>query len=187
MIMFWLAKSKMGVTPIEYIILAHLRYRELLNDEQIGQYGNEMIKDLNDLFKGIWEAQSGTIYPILSKLDSQKNLIIGENKKSDLGPVKKVYLLTIEGRNLIDNVIRENFKQDEEFIKRYSELIEPFKRMFEEEISKKNHTSSTENAENEENNDESRKCPKCNEELAKGAKFCANCGYFLKSFGSDYI
>ena len=87
--MFWLGKSinlndgeKIGVSPIEYIILAHLRRRELLNDGiPVGQYGNELIKELNSIFQGSWRAQSGTVYPMLSKLVSKKNFLPGKKVK----------------------------------------------------------------------------------------------------------
>lgn len=172
--MFWLGKSinlndgegKIGVSPIEYIILAHLRRRELNNkdkDEPLGQYGNELIKDLNSIFKGSWRAQSGTIYPMLSKLVTKKNLLISEKKKTELGPRKKVYTLNDNGRDLIDSIVRENFKSDEFFIEKYLELLEPFKEKFENE--------------EQEQIEDSTVCSSCgNRELTGIEKFCPECG-----------
>ncbi len=137
--MFWLGKSipiknpkkgkksKINLSPIEFLIMAQLRYREIRNGgEPVGQYGYEMIKDLDVLFAGSWEAKSGTIYPILSKLETNKQLIEGERKKSPLGPVKKVYSLTEDGREIIDEILTHNLEMDMDFIQRYLELMSIF-------------------------------------------------------------
>ncbi len=169
--MFWLGKSinlndgegKIGVSPIEYIILAHLRRRELNNDGvPVGQYGNELIKELNSIFKGSWRAQSGTVYPMLSKLVTKKNFLISEKLKTELGPRKKVYKLSDDGRNLIDSIVRENFKSDEFFIEKYLELLEPFKEKFENEEYEKIEDSTV--------------CSSCGYIFTGIEKFCPECG-----------
>src|SRR5512137_2851761 len=112
--MFWLGKSLQsektlgikGLSPIEFLVLAHLRNRELRNEQSVGQYGYEMIQELNAMFAGSWEAKSGTIYPILSKLDSEKQVIRSINVQSPLGPAKKVYELTDKGRKIIDVLVK---------------------------------------------------------------------------------
>ncbi len=138
--MFWLGKSistgvktddkkkiHLKLSPLEVLILAQLRSREIRNNgESVGQYGYEMIQELNKLFAGSWEAKSGTIYPILSKLEAKKSMIKGERKKSPLGPVKKVYILEKMGREGIDSIIKENFQGDIEFIMNYMNLLAPF-------------------------------------------------------------
>ena len=137
--MFWLGKSvkvpsngsdkkteKVSLSPLEVLILAQLRSRELRNKGEVGQYGYEMIQQLNELFAGTWEAKSGTIYPILSKLEGKKKLIFGKREKSPLGPVKKVYVLEPKGRVSIDAIIHSNFKGDLEFISQYIDLLTPF-------------------------------------------------------------
>jgi len=137
--MFWLGKSvkvpsngsdkrieKVSLSPLEVLILAQLRSRELRNKGEIGQYGYEMIQQLNELFAGTWEAKSGTIYPILSKLEGKKKLILGKREKSPLGPVKKVYVLESLGRRSIDAIIHANFQGDLEFISHYIDLLTPF-------------------------------------------------------------
>lgn len=179
--MFWLGKSispprgpKISVSPIEYIILLHLRRRELLNKKKLGQYGKELIDELNELFAGSWKAKSGTIYPILSKLDREKELLVGEKKKSPLGPRKKVYSLTDEGRALIDQIIRENLESDEQFMENYDKLLEPFREMVEE--------AGVEIAEDPDDVDETVfkvTCNSCGNEIPYNAKFCPNCGDML--------
>ena len=120
-------KKKINLSPIEVLILTQLRSRELRNNgEPVGQYGYEMIQQLNDLFAGSWKAKSGTIYPILSKLEGNKKLITGERKQSPLGPVKRVYILEDLGRECIDYIIYERFEGDIEFVMRYLNLLTPF-------------------------------------------------------------
>jgi DNA-binding PadR family transcriptional regulator len=120
-------KTATNLSPIEIIILAQLRSRELRNNgQETGQYGYEMMRDLNELFMGSWEAKSGTIYPILSKLASQKDMLVGQRAKSPLGPVKIVYYLTKHGRETIDAVIQESIQSDFDFMTRYFNLLTPF-------------------------------------------------------------
>ena len=53
--------KKERLTPLEFTILENV-----FNAEKITGY--DLIQRLNDQFAGTWEAKSGTIYPILSKL-----------------------------------------------------------------------------------------------------------------------
>ena len=139
--MFWLGKSierdsdkssgsskddKLNISPLEMIILVKLRSRELRSQKDLGQYGYELMDDLTKLFGGQWEAKSGTIYPLLSKLESEKKLILGERKPSPLGPVKKVYALTEVGRKTIDEIINERWESDLDFILAYYDMLTPF-------------------------------------------------------------
>ena len=120
-------KKTVNLSQLEVIILTQLRAREIRNNgEPVGQYGYEMIQQLNNLFAGSWEAKSGTIYPILSKLEKNKKMILGSRKKSPLGPVKKVYILEDVGRETIDRIIRNNFDSDLEFVANFLNLISPF-------------------------------------------------------------
>ena len=120
-------KKKINLSPIEVLILTQLRSRELRNKgDPVGQYGYEMIQQLNELFAGSWKAKSGTIYPILSKLEKNKKLITGERKQSPLGPVKRVYILEDLGRECVDSIIYERFEGDIEFVMRYLNLLTPF-------------------------------------------------------------
>ena len=78
------------LTPLEFTII-----ETIFNNQQISGY--DLIRILNDHFAGTWEAQSGTIYPILSKLKRDGFLAI-KNVKSPVGPIKKVYSLTEAAR-----------------------------------------------------------------------------------------
>ncbi|MHA1672854.1 MAG: PadR family transcriptional regulator [Promethearchaeota archaeon] len=120
-------KDRINLSPLEVLILAQLRSREIRNNgDPVGQYGYEMITDLNKLFAGSWEAKSGTIYPILSKLKSKKGMIVDSRMKSPLGPVKKVYKLTELGRKSIDQIITSNFEGDLDFILQFLNIMAPF-------------------------------------------------------------
>ncbi|MBD3353386.1 MAG: zinc-ribbon domain-containing protein [Candidatus Lokiarchaeota archaeon] len=183
--MFWLSKrittnngEKLGVSSIEYIILAHLRRRELINEDKIGQYGKELIDDLNDMFRGSWEAQSGTIYPILSKLDRQKDYLIGVNKKTPLGPVKKVYTLTDKGRSLIDQIIRENYESDLEFLEQYQEMLKPFIDFFKEHPIEESEQTEGVNASEDADHII---CSHCGTPADENAIYCSLCGSELHS------
>ncbi|MHA1340096.1 MAG: helix-turn-helix transcriptional regulator [Promethearchaeota archaeon] len=206
--MFWLGKSSVNkkdtdkyykLSAIEYVILLHLRHRELRagNNRKLGQYGYELIEELNKIFSGAWEAKSGTIYPILTKLHKEKGLLRSELKKSPLGPVKKIYTLSEEGRRLIDAIVRVNLEADMQFIKNYQEILNLFKKYFKElELNEpiiEDSELSEQNKEDVENKtkksivlEKDQKkikiyCPLCNAELIGIEKFCHNCGAPLKS------
>ena len=146
---FWIGKAKKILTevqnkekkirlsPVEILVLTQLRARQLRSIqegedvEDLGQYGYEMIQELNDLFSGAWKAKSGTIYPMLSRLESKKGMIVGERKKSPLGPVKKVYKLTEGGKKAIDRVISDTFENNIDVMLNYINLMIPFLQKFE--------------------------------------------------------
>lgn len=67
-------------------------------------YGYELSKKLQDV--GLVDVSEGTIYPVLLRL--QKNgLIRGEMRPSDLGPNRKYYFLTEEGKAALEEVAQE--------------------------------------------------------------------------------
>lgn len=68
----------------------------------IGQkeiYGYEMNVTLKEY--GISTVSDGTIYPLLLKLQKQE-LIIGEMRSSDEGPMRKYYKLTDKGKEQLE-------------------------------------------------------------------------------------
>lgn len=62
-------------------------------------YGYEMNIKLKEY--GISEISDGTIYPLLLKLQKQ-NLIVGEMRPSEEGPMRKYYKLTEEGKENLE-------------------------------------------------------------------------------------
>jgi predicted transcriptional regulator len=54
-------RDKKEITPLEFTVL-----EQIFNYKEISGY--DLIQTLNRHFAGTWEAKSGTIYPLLSKL-----------------------------------------------------------------------------------------------------------------------
>ncbi len=83
-------------------------------------YGYEIVNKLQE--KGFREVKEGTLYPLLLRLEKKK-LIQAAYKPSPLGPSRKYYSLTAEGRSYVDDFyeswllinksIREIFKDFE--------------------------------------------------------------------------
>ncbi|MGG5461361.1 PadR family transcriptional regulator [Clostridium sp. B9] len=59
-------------------------------------YGYEIYIKLQEL--GFNDFSEGSLYPLLLRLE-RKNLIIGTKRKSNIGPSRKYYILSEEGRN----------------------------------------------------------------------------------------
>ena len=84
------------LTPLQFTILENL-----FNNKTISGY--DLIKSLNVHFAGTWKARSGTIYPILSKLQ-RKGFLESRSVRSPLGPLRKVYNLTEAGEKILDQL-----------------------------------------------------------------------------------
>lgn len=174
--------KKNKLTPLEFTII-----ESIFNNQQISGY--DLIRILNDHFAGTWEAQSGTIYPILSKLKRDGFLKITK-VKSPVGPIKKVYSLTEAGEELLKIKVNKNFRDQLSFIENFlTELsavyihslaeedsensIKDVQKMLKDtiEIVIKTLPSAVEFKV---------KCKQCGSEIEqKGAKFCNNCGEAL--------
>ncbi len=100
--------KKYRLTPLEFTII-----ESIFNSKRISGY--DLIRILNKHFAGTWKAQSGTIYPLLSKLKKNGFLKI-ERVKSEIGPVKKVYSLTEVGEELLKVKVNKNFQDQLNFI-----------------------------------------------------------------------
>ena len=103
-----ISKEKIKLSPLEFTIL-----QNIYNNRNLSGY--DLIQSLNKLFAGTWEAKSGTIYPILSKLKTDGFLDTGK-AKTPLGPLKKVYFLTKSGENIIKFKVKQNFQEQINFI-----------------------------------------------------------------------
>ncbi|MFX1575111.1 MAG: PadR family transcriptional regulator [Promethearchaeota archaeon] len=99
------------LTPLEFTII-----ESIFNSKRISGY--DLIRILNEHFAGTWKAQSGTIYPILSKLKKNGFLKI-ERVKSEIGPIKKVYSLTDVGEEILKVKVNKNFQDQLNFIKNF--------------------------------------------------------------------
>lgn len=107
-------KGKHKLTPLEFTILEFI-----FNNK--GFSGYDLIQRLNEHFAGTWKAHSGTIYPILSKL-KYKGFLKNKQVKSEIGPLKKVYLLTESGTRILKVKVNKNFRDQMKFIENF--LIE---------------------------------------------------------------
>jgi len=122
--------KKNKLTPLEFTII-----ESIFNNQQISGY--DLIRILNEHFAGTWEAQSGTIYPILSKLKREGFLKI-KTVKSPLGPLKKVYSLTPVGEELLKVKVNKNFLDQLKFVENFLiELSSIYIHSFPEEVKEK--------------------------------------------------
>ena len=90
-------------------------------------YGYELIRELEKRFSGYWKPQTGTIYPALDKIQSNK-LVTSRREFREDGPDRKHYALTEKGRNEIKQSmlhwikmmeVFENYRETHEAIYRY--------------------------------------------------------------------
>ncbi|RLL42119.1 PadR family transcriptional regulator [Oceanobacillus piezotolerans] len=66
-------------------------------------YGYELSMKLQEF--GLSDVSEGSIYPILLRLQKEK-LIVGEMRKSEAGPKRKYYSLTIGGEEALKTFIQ---------------------------------------------------------------------------------
>lgn len=107
-------RKQKKLTPLEFTII-----ETIFNSGSISGY--DLIQKLNDNFAGTWEAKSGTVYPILSKLKSNGFLDL-KTIKSPIGPLKKVYSLTSAGERMLKVKVIDNFHDQIQFVENF--LIE---------------------------------------------------------------
>ncbi len=105
------------LSPLEFMILL-----KVYQADPVGISGYDLINDLNKTFAGMWTPQSGTIYPLLSRMQGEK-YIVGQEQKSELGPAKKVFQLTEFSRSFIEVMLLENFEPELTFFGNYLGFI----------------------------------------------------------------
>jgi len=174
-----LHKSKL--TPLEFTII-----ESIFNSKQLSGY--DLIRTLNRHFAGTWEAQSGTIYPILSKLEKD-GFLEAQKVKSPIGPLRKVYSLTEAGEELLKFKVNKNYLDQLKFIENFlvelsSIYIQSFpdgekeKRI--EEIRDHLKVSLKNVMENiPATLDSNTICNQCGSEIGRDLVYCPNCGTSL--------
>ena len=110
-------KVDIKLTPLEYMILL-----KTYEKDPVGISGYDLINGLTNTFAAIWSAKSGTIYPLLSRMQ-KKDLIIAKEEKSELGPAKKVLKITDRSKLIIEEMILSNFRPELSFFSNYLEFI----------------------------------------------------------------
>jgi PadR family transcriptional regulator PadR len=95
--------TKNKLTPLEFTIV-----EVIFNSKALSGY--DLIIALNNHFAGTWEAKSGTIYPILSKLE-KNGFLKSKMVKSPIGPLRKLYTLTKAGEELLKLKVNKNYSE----------------------------------------------------------------------------
>ncbi|TFG11349.1 MAG: zinc-ribbon domain-containing protein [Promethearchaeota archaeon] len=176
--------KKNKLTPLEFTIV-----ESIFNNQHISGY--DLIRILNDHFAGTWEAQSGTIYPILSNLKRDGFLKITK-VKSPVGPIKKVYSLTEAGEELLKIKVNKNFLDQLTFVENFlTELSAVYIHSLPEDQKEKSIIAVQKILKNTIDNvidtlpsavEFKVKCKKCGSEIGRlEAKFCESCGEPLYS------
>ncbi len=198
--MFFLGKKlkvrgsdkEVNLSPLEFMILL-----KVYEADPVGISGYDIINELTATFAGMWVAQSGTVYPLLSRMQD-RGLVTSVDMKSELGPTKKVYKITLEAKDIIELLIIDNFQPELQFFGNYLEFVMKlmFKLKRKESISAINfeqvragldlfaaHLQETQAGLGEFMSTElagkGLKCPTCGEPVDRGARFCPRCGKAL--------
>lgn len=173
--------KKYKLTPLEFTIL-----ETVFNCRELAGY--DLILNLNKHFAGTWEAQSGTVYPILSKL-KRDGFLDSRPVKSPIGPIRKVYSLTEAGEHILKTKVNKNFEDQLKFMGNFLiELASIYIRSYakeerEEKINdvrksiKKILETVVETIPS--TLKYKRKCEKCGAEMERIASFCSFCGSTL--------
>lgn len=174
-----LGKSKL--TPLEFTIIETIFNSQLLS-------GYDLIKNLNQHFAGTWEARSGTIYPILRKLEKD-GFLKSKKVRSQIGPLRKIYSLTEPGEEILKYKVNKNYKDQLKFIenmlvelssiyitsfpvnkqkKKMEEIRENLKKMFGTILNNIPPASKLK-----------MRCNECGFEIGKDVSNCTNCGAII--------
>jgi DNA-binding PadR family transcriptional regulator len=172
---------KEKLTPLEFTII-----ETIFNSQQLSGY--DLIRNLNRHFAGTWEAQSGTIYPILSKLEKD-GFLSAKKVKSPIGPLRKVYFLTEAGEELLKYKVNKNYLDQLKFIENFlvelsSIYIHSFPKEEKEERVEEIRAILQHTLENVMNNipatlDFKTTCFKCGNKIGREVVFCPDCGTSL--------
>ncbi len=166
------------ITPLEFTII-----ETIFNSKELSGY--DLILNLNRHFAGTWEAQSGTIYPILSKL-KKENFLKFRPVKSPIGPIRKVYSLTEAGEQILKVKVNKNFKDQLRFIENFlvelsSIYIQSFPKNDRNQRMEEVKNSLKEIIENAVKKipttlDFKTRCSECGAEINRQASYCPICG-----------
>jgi len=96
------------ISPSQFLMLVHLRKGPM--------YGYEVLKAMREEFTGLWEPQTGAVYPALKKLEDHGLL------RSDTREGKEYYGLTDEGRQWLSERLA-SISTEVLFMSRYFQFI----------------------------------------------------------------
>ena len=173
--------KKFKLTPLEFTIL-----ETIFNCKELAGY--DLILNLNKHFAGTWEAQSGTIYPILSKL-KRDGFLSFRPVKSPIGPIRKVYSLSEAGERILKTKVNNNFEDQLKFMGNFlielsSIYIQSHPKEEEDDIINEVQNLIKKILETVVETIPStliykRKCEQCGSEMERIASFCSICGATL--------
>ncbi|MFX1316886.1 MAG: helix-turn-helix transcriptional regulator [Promethearchaeota archaeon] len=173
--------KKDKLTPLEFTII-----ETIFNSRELSGY--DLINNLNRQFAGTWEAQSGTIYPILRKLE-ENGFLKAKKVKSPIGPLRKVYSLTKAGEEVLKFKVNKNYldqlKFTENFLVELSSIyIHSFPEEEREQVINEIRNILKDTFESVIKNipptlEFKAKCQGCGSEISREAKFCPSCGVLL--------
>ncbi len=93
---------KKSLSGLEILVLSIITNRN-------GITGYELIQDINEKFKDLWQASAGTIYPLLKRLSNkllvEMKEVIDENNRQ-----KKVYRITETGMEELKKALEDNLE-----------------------------------------------------------------------------
>lgn len=96
------------VSPVQIMLLLQLKHGP--------KYGYEMLKTIREEFEGVWEPQTGTIYPALRSLEERGILETETRGETDY------YLLTDKGDRML-NELGKRVKGNIRFTFRFMEYL----------------------------------------------------------------
>jgi len=170
--------KKNKLTPLEFTII-----EVIFNSNALSGY--DIIQTLNKHFAGTWKARSGTVYPILSKLE-RNGFLKSKSVKSPIGPIRKVYSLSEAGEEILKMKVNKNFADQLKFLENFIiELSAIYVKSYPEQVRKQiiDEVQTTIN-ESFERIKESipstlrfkAKCTSCGIEIGRKVAYCPFCG-----------
>jgi len=170
--------TKSKLTPLEFTII-----EIIFNNHPLSGY--DLIQALNKHFAGTWQAKSGTIYPILSKLE-RNGYLNSKTVKSPIGPLRKLYNLTKAGEEILKLTVNKNYSEQLLLIENFIvELSSIFIKSHPKEVRKEivEEVEATLNQSFERIKDSipstlkfRAKCSNCGSEIDRKVAYCPHCG-----------
>jgi len=170
--------KKNKLTPLEFTTI-----EVIFNSNALSGY--DIIQTLNKHFAGTWKAKSGTVYPILSKLE-RNGFLNSKMVKSPIGPIRKVYTLTDAGEEILKVKVNKNFLDQLKFLENFViELASIYVKSYDIQVRKKiiNEVQTTLNESFERIKDKipstlqfKTRCTECGNEIGRKVAYCPFCG-----------
>jgi DNA-binding PadR family transcriptional regulator/predicted RNA-binding Zn-ribbon protein involved in translation (DUF1610 family) len=170
--------KKNKLTPLEFTII-----EVIFNSNALSGY--DVIQTLNKHFAGTWNAKSGTVYPILSKLE-RNGFLKSKMVKSPIGPIRKVYTLTDAGEEILKVKVNKNFLDQLKFLENFiielaSIYVKSYPKQERSSIIEDVQTTLNESFERIKDSIPSTlkfkaKCPSCGIEIGRKVAYCPFCG-----------